>query len=116
MAPIGMTTTGAGAGGHVGQQHGEALDAGGPADGGGGRAAHFLDQPVIAAAGHHSTLRAEAGGDEFEGGVAVVVEAADDARVLAERHAEAFEQAFDVGIELRGRCGEGGGDGGGGRR
>ena len=88
-SPIGTTATAAGAAGGSVQQHGQALDAGGPADRGRGRAAHFLHQAVVAAAAHHRALRAELVGDELERGVAVVVEAAHDARVLPERHAEA---------------------------
>ena len=77
-----MTATGAGVRGRRVHQHGQAFDARGPADGGGHWAPHLRDQPVVTAACHHGALGTELGGDEFEGGVAVVVEAADDARVF----------------------------------
>src|SRR5690606_19643611 len=44
------------------------------------RAAEVLDQPVVASAAENGALRAEAVGDELEGGVAIVVEAADQRR------------------------------------
>ena len=43
--------------------------------------------------------------------MAVVVEAAHDARVLAERHAEALQMRLQPGVELRGGLGEVAGDG-----
>ena len=93
------------------QQHGEALDTGGPADGRRRRAAHLLDQTVVAATTHHRALRAQLVGDELEGGVAVVVEAAHDARVLAERHAEAVEMRLQPRVERGGGLGQVAGDG-----
>ena len=92
-------------------QHGQALDPGGPADGGGQRAAHFGDQPVVAAAGHDGALGAELGGDELERGVAVVVEAADDARVFPEWDAEADQVLLQLVVEGSGRVGQVGVDG-----
>ena len=55
-SPIGMTATGAGAGGACVHQHGKPLDPGGPADGRGRRATHFGHQPVIAPARHDRAL------------------------------------------------------------
>ena len=78
---------------------------------GGHRAAHFGHQPVVAAAGHDGALGAELGGDELEGGVAVVVEAADDARVLAERDAEADQVFLQLLVEAAGGVGQVGVDG-----
>ena len=103
LSPIGTTATVAGAGGGAIQQHGQALDARGPADGRRRRAAHLLDQTVVAPARHHGALRAELGGDEFECGVAVVVEAAHDARVLPERHAEALQMRLQRARRTRRR-------------
>jgi len=85
--------------GRVGHEHGETFDTGGPADAGGVGAAHLLDQAVIAAAAHHRALGAETVGDELEGGVAVIVEAADDARVLAEWHGEAGQVVLELRVE-----------------
>ena len=48
-------------------QHGEPLDACGPADAWHRRAAHHLDQPVITSAAHHRSLGAQLCRDEFEG-------------------------------------------------
>ena len=81
-SPIGMTAIGRGGWGCCVHQHGETLDPGGPADGGGWRAAHFSDQSVVASAGHDGALGAEFRGDELERGVAVIIQAADDAGVL----------------------------------
>ena len=95
------------------REHREAFDAAGPADGRGGRAAHGLHQAVVAAAGEDGALGAEMGGDEFEGGVAVIVEAADDAGVFGEGDFEGVEVAAKVVVMgLGGGC-EGGVDGGG---
>ena len=75
----------------LGDQHRQPLDAGGPADPRHRRPAHQLDQPVVAAAGHHRALRAEIGRDELEGGVGVIVEAAHQARVQPVGDAEPVE-------------------------
>ena len=105
-SPIGMTATGAGGRRGGVHQHGEAFDPGGPADRGGHRAAHFGDQPVVAAAGHDGALGAELGGDELERGVAVVVEAADDAGVFPKRDAEADQVFLQLLVERAGGFGE----------
>ena len=49
----------------------------------------LVDQAVVAAAAQHRALRAQCVGHELEGGVAVVVEAAHQARVHLEGDAEA---------------------------
>ncbi len=66
-------------------QHRQPLDPGRPADRRRRRAAEAFDQAVIAAAGDHRALRAEPVGDELEGGVAIIIEAADQARRCASR-------------------------------
>ena len=60
----------------VGQHH-EALDAGGPTDGGGRRPTHGLDEAVVAATAKHRTLSTEVPRRELERGVAIVVQSAD---------------------------------------
>src|SRR5947199_10358835 len=50
--------------------HRQALDPRRPADRGCVRPAERFDQPIVAAAGDHRSLRAEPVGDEFERGVA----------------------------------------------
>src|SRR6266849_2932877 len=72
-------------------QHGQTFDPGRPADARRLGAAHHPDQPVIAAAAHHRALRSEIGGYELEGGMAVIVEAAHEARVYAICDAEGIE-------------------------
>ena len=62
-------------------QHCQPFDPSGPADTRQRWPAHHLDQPVISAAGHHGSLRSKIGGDEFKGGVGVVVEPAHEPRV-----------------------------------
>ena len=61
-------------------QHRQPLDPRRPADRGGVRAAELFDQAVVAAAGEDGALRAELVGDEFERGVAVIIEPAHEVR------------------------------------
>ena len=61
----------------------DALDAEGETGGGSGLAAQLFDEAVVAAAGGDGALCAEGVGRPFEDSVAVVVEAADEARVAA---------------------------------
>src|SRR5690242_17043539 len=85
-------------------QHCQPLDAGGPADRGKRWAAHDLAQPVVAAAAHDGALRAELGGDELEGRVDVVVEAANEPRVHLVLDPERVEPASHA-VEERARGG-----------
>ena len=68
-------------------QHRQPLDPRSPADRRGMRAAEAFHQPVVAPAAEHGALRAEAVGDEFERGVAVIVEPADERRQARPLHA-----------------------------
>ncbi len=102
-----------GGGGRFGDEHGEPFDAGTPADAGDGGAAHLFDQTIIAPAGEHGALRAEAAGDEFEGGVVVVIEATDDAGIFDIGDAHGGEVGFQRGVKLGGVWREVGRDGGG---
>src|SRR5579875_269785 len=80
----------------VARQHGETLDAAGPADGGRRRAAHGLRESVIAPAREHSALSAQGRGGELEDGVAVIVEPAHDARIEVIGDAEGIEGALHL--------------------
>ena len=66
-------------------QHRQPLDPRRPADRRRVRAAERFDQPVIAPAAKHRALRAEPVGDEFERGVAVIIEPAHQPRRCASR-------------------------------
>ena len=83
-------------GGRLGQQHGQPLDPGGPADTGDVRSAHLAHQAVVAAAGHYRALGAKRGGRELEGGVGVVVQAADQARAVPAGDAEPRQALLDA--------------------
>ena len=48
----------------------------------------------------HGALRAEAVGDELEGGVAVIIEAAHEAGVAGPFHARRVEAGGDLGEEV----------------
>ena len=82
--------------------HRQPLDPRRPADGRRVRAAEAFDQAVIAAAGDHRALRAQAVGDEFEGGVAVIIEAADEARVARPGDAGGVEAGGHLREEIGG--------------
>ena len=79
-APSGTITTIGRSGARRIDHHRQPLDPCRPADRGRVRAAQSFDQSVIAAAGDHGALRAEPIGDELEGGVAIIIEAADQPR------------------------------------
>ena len=81
--------------------HAEPLDPGRPADRGRVRAAERFDQPIVSAAGNHSSLRAETIRDELERRVAVIVEAANEARVAGPLHARRIEAGRDLREEVR---------------
>ena len=72
-------------------QHRQPLDPRRPADRRRVRAAEAFDQAVIAAAGDHRALRAEPVGDELEGGVAVIIEAAHQPRIAGPGDAGGIE-------------------------
>ena len=69
------------------------LDARPEADARGGRPAQLLDEAVVATAATTCSAPRPAPRAELEGGVGVVVEAADQARLDAERDARAFSPA-----------------------
>ena len=69
-----------------------------------GGPAQALDQPVIAAAGDHRALGAEILGDELEGGVAVIIEAADQPRIARPVDPGGVEPGCHLG-EIVGRLG-----------
>ena len=64
--------------------HRQPLDSGRPANGGSRRSAERFDEAVVAAPGDQCALRAEAVGDELEGGVPVIIEPADESRISFE--------------------------------
>jgi len=75
------------------------------------RAAELFDQSVVAAAGDHGPLRAELVGDEFECGVAVIIEAADEVRREfvgdpggVEPGADRGEEILRLGSQRHRRC------------
>ena len=84
-SPSGTITTSGVSGCRRVDHHRQPLDPGGPADRRRVRAAERFDQAVVAAAGDHRALRAEAVGDELERGVAVIIEAAHQPRVARPR-------------------------------
>ena len=57
----------------------------------------MFDQAVVAAAGGNGTLRAEGVGRPFKDGVAVVIKAANEARVASPGDAERVQQRGKVG-------------------
>src|ERR1700689_1675295 len=75
----------------LGDHQRQALDAAGPADARRFRAAHYAHQPVVTPAGQHRALRSQFGGRELEGGVAIVIEAAHEARILPVGYSEPVE-------------------------
>ena len=86
--------------------HRQPLDARRPADRRRVRAAERFDQAVIAAAGDHRALRAEPVGDEFERGVAVIIEAAHQARRALPGDAGRVQPGGDLAEEIRGLGGQ----------
>ena len=84
-----------------------AIETEGEADARGGRAAHRLDEAVVAATAAHCVLRGvEGGGGELEGGSAVVVEAADEPGRDREGDAEVPQARLHLGEVGGGLVGE----------
>ena len=82
-SPRGITTTDGDSARRRVDHHRQPLDPGGPADSRRVRTAERFHQSVVAAARDDRALRAEPVGDEFERGVAVIIEAAHEARRCA---------------------------------
>ena len=87
-------------------QHRQPLDPGRPADRRRRRPAEALDQAVIAAAGDHRLCAPRSVGDEFEGGVAVIIEAAHQARVAGPGDPDRVEPGGHRGEEVGGLGGQ----------
>ena len=87
-------------------QHRQPLDPRRPADRRGVRAAELFDQAVVAAAGEDGALRAKLVGDEFERGVAVIIEPAHEARGEFVGDPGGVEPGADRGEEVLGLGGQ----------
>src|SRR5215469_16655245 len=87
----------------LGNHQRQTLDARRPADARRLGTAHHAHQSVIATAGEHRALRAELGGDKFEGGVRVVIEAAHQTRIERIADAEGIETVTHTAEEFA-RC------------
>src|SRR5690348_1637716 len=87
----------------LGDHQRQSFDARRPADARRFGTTHHAHQAIVTAAGEHCALRSELGGDEFEGGVRVVIEATHQTRVERVFDAKGVEPVADAAKEFA-RC------------